>query len=291
MLVGIISYLCHALSVLFVGFFMLIPLALLKYLLPFKTIRDHITKWIEIVPYVWITLNAWHAKFLRTLQIDIRGDKNALSKNDWALVLCNHQSWVDVLLLAEFLDDKATLSKCFFKREVFWIPIIGMLCWALDFPAMHRYSKSYLKEHPEKKGKDLETTRIACEKYKHKPTIIINFIEGTRFTPKKHHKQHSPYQYLLKPKAGGVGLVMSCMGHLIQKIVHITFIYPTAKKTFWDYLSNRIGRVVIAVETHSVTPDLIGNYLEDAHYRAHFQHYLNQVWTKKDKLIADVLSE
>lgn len=259
--------------------------------MPFKTFREWITRWIEMVPYVWIKLNAWHAKVLRNLKLDIRGDIHALSKKDWALVMCNHQSWVDILLLTEFLDDKATISKCFFKREVFWIPVIGILCWALDFPAMHRYNKSYLKTHPEKKGKDLEAVQVACEKYQHKPTIIINFIEGTRFTPRKHHVQHSPYQYLLKPKAGGVGLVMTSMGHLIHKIVHITFVYPTGKKTFWDYLCNRIGRVVISVESHPVTPDLIGNYSEDAQYRTHFQQYLNQVWAKKDQLIASVLAE
>jgi hypothetical protein len=44
---------------------------------------------------------------------------------------------------------------------------------------MKRYSKAYLEKHPEKKGKDLETTRKACAKFSRIPVAIFNFLEGT----------------------------------------------------------------------------------------------------------------
>ena len=49
--------------------------------------------------------------------------------------------------------------------------------------------KKQLEEKPHLKGKDLESTKKACEKFKHTPVSIINFVEGTRFTPQKKSRQ------------------------------------------------------------------------------------------------------
>ena len=51
------------------------------------------------------------------------------------------------------------------------------------------------------RGQDLETTRRACAKYRNQPALILNFLEGTRFTAAKHEQQASPYVHLLRPKA------------------------------------------------------------------------------------------
>lgn len=290
-IVGVISYLFFVVSTAFIGIFFVIPLGILKIIIPHEGFRALVGKTLEIVPLIWNGLNQWLGKLTRKVKIDIRGDLKSLNKHEWYLVMGNHQSWVEIFLLAELLNGRAPSAKFFFKREVLWLPIVGFACWALDFPVMRRYSKSYLKNHPEKKGKDLEEAKKACEKYKRRPTTIVNFVEGTRFTPQKQRLQQSPYKHLLKPKAGGVGLVMSSMGNFITKMVHVTFVYPTGKKTFWDFLSNRMGKIVIVFETHPVTPDLIGNYVDDAAYRVHFQHYLNDVWRKKDELIESILKE
>lgn len=291
-IVGVIAYFFHFLTTAFISVLILFPLGFIKLLMPTEALRNIVTRWVEFaVPQLWVKLNTWHGKLTSNLKLELRGDINALSKKEWCLVIGNHQSWVDVLLLGECLIPKMATPKFFFKKETLLIPFVGLTCWILDFPLMRRYSKEYLKEHPEKKGKDIEETRAACAKYQARPVSVINFIEGTRFTQKKQQRQQSPYRYLLKPKAGGVGLVMTCMGDLIKKFVHVTFVYPTGKKTFWDFLSNRMKQVVIQVETHPVTPDLIGNYPEDLRYRAHFQHYLNEVWAKKDGLIDSILLE
>lgn len=47
---------------------------------------------------------------------------------------------------------------------------------------MKRYSRAYLLRHPERRGKDVETTRRSCEKFRLHPTTIVNFVEGSRFT-------------------------------------------------------------------------------------------------------------
>ena len=98
-----------------------------------------------------------------------------------------------------------------------------------------RTSKSQLKKNPKLRGKDLETTRKACEKFKEMPVSVVNFVEGTRFTVQKHARQNSPFPYLLKPKAGGVAFVMQAMGEQISKVVNVTIHYPEGIPTFMDF--------------------------------------------------------
>ncbi len=77
------------------------------------------------------------------------------------------------------------MNKYFLKQQLAWVPFIGLACWALDMPFMRRYSRSYLIRHPERRGKDVETTRRSCEKFRAHPTTIVNFVEGSRFTEEK----------------------------------------------------------------------------------------------------------
>ena len=107
--------------------------------------------------------------------------------------------------------------KFFLKKELIWVPILGIAWWALDFPFMKRYSAAVLKKRPHLRGKDIEITRQACKKFKSLPVSIMNFVEGTRFTREKHDKQKSPFTHLLKPKAGGIGFVLSTMGEQLQQ--------------------------------------------------------------------------
>ncbi len=104
---------------------------------------------------------------------------------------------------------------------------------------MQRYSKAYLAKYPEKQGQDLATTRKACERYKTNPVSVFNFLEGTRFTPEKHDEQNSPFEYLLKPKAGGIAFVLDAMGEQLQGLVNVTLHYPGGRPNFGTYSADK----------------------------------------------------
>ena len=104
---------------------------------------------------------------------------DGLHARGWYLVSSNHQSWVDILVLQRVFHGRIPFLKFFLKRELIWVPVIGLAWWALDFPFMQRGGG-----HGARRG-DLEATREACEKFKRIPTSVINFVEGTRFTPAK----------------------------------------------------------------------------------------------------------
>jgi 1-acyl-sn-glycerol-3-phosphate acyltransferase len=170
------------------------------------------------------------------------------------------------------------------------MPIMGLAWWALDFPFMRRHSEAYLKQHPEMRAKDQESTRRACAKFALIPTSVTNFMEGTRFTPAKHARQQSPYRYLLKPKAGGVALALNAMGGKFQSVLDVTIVYPEGIPGFWSFLCGRLRRVIVRVRSVPIPAALLhGDYGSDPAFREAFAKWVQQLWQDKDAQIAALL--
>lgn len=159
----------------------------------------------------WVGINNRIFDAILDVEWDIQGVDD-LRRDGHYLVVSNHASWVDIFALFRAFHLKAPLMRFFAKRLVFWFPGVGQAAWALEFPFMRRYTPEYLARHPEKRGRDLETTRIACQRYRTIPVSILNFIEGTRFTRAKAAEQGSPYRHLLRPRVGGIGFVLASLG-------------------------------------------------------------------------------
>jgi 1-acyl-sn-glycerol-3-phosphate acyltransferase len=166
---------------------------------------------------------------------------------------------------------------------------MGVAWWALDFPFMKRYSKEFLAKHPEMRGKDTETTRKACERFKEIPVSVMNFLEGTRFTQAKHDQQQSPYRYLLKPKAGGIAFVLSSMGGLLHSMLDVTIVYNEKTIGFWDLMCGRVHSVKVRVTQREIPAEFAaGDYENDAEFRERFQTWVSDLWLEKDALIGSL---
>jgi 1-acyl-sn-glycerol-3-phosphate acyltransferase len=264
---------------------------LLKLLSPKGRARDTVSEWVAWGARTWASVNVWLANRLLRVRWDIRGvDK--LDRRGQYLVCSNHQSWNDIFSLMRAFDRRAPFFKFFIKQELIWVPVLGLAWWGLDYPFMKRYSKARLDKHPELRGKDLETTRKACEHYRNVPVTILNFLEGTRFTRAKHDKQESPYRFLLKPKAGGMALSLSALGEKINQLLDVTIVYPEGAKGFWDFLAGRVRQVVIEVRSLTIPHELYsGNYEDDPAFRKRFQDWIAQLWAEKDRRIGELLAE
>ncbi|PLX82942.1 MAG: acyltransferase [Desulfuromonas sp.] len=263
-------------------------LALLKFVFPWSWFREPTTRLLNILAATWVDLNRlWIIPF-RDSPWHVTVDPN-LDPASWYLVVCNHQSWSDIFIVQTILNRRVPQMKFFLKQELIWVPLIGLVWWALDFPFMRRYSRSYLKKHPDKRGKDFATTRKACEKFRNQPVCIFNFIEGTRFTVEKHRKQHSPFQHLLKPRAGGIGYVLSSMGDLLPSLIDITIQYHGNVPGFWDFLTGKTPPAMIKIAVRPIPENLRhGDYSSDAQHRADLQKWLNRVWTEKDEALSEL---
>ena len=278
-LTGVITVLLLVINTLFWSLF-LFPVALLK-IIPIKLWRKYINITLDTIACYWIYCNNAGLKITRFINWEVTGVDN-LSKKSWYIVIANHQSWTDIVVLQRIFTGKIPFLKFFLKKELIWVPVLGLAWWALDFPFMRRYSQSFLMKYPHLKGKDIEVTKKACQKFKYIPVSIMNFVEGTRFTPQKHAKQESPFKNLLKPKSGGVGFVFSTMGSMITSILDVTIVYPQGQASFWDFLCGKVNTIKVHVEEIPVTDDFIGDYIDDPVFKNTFQQWLKCLWYEKD---------
>jgi 1-acyl-sn-glycerol-3-phosphate acyltransferase len=265
--------------------------ALLKLLIPISAWRRWCTVVSIEIANLWVGFNNLLLDVVNDIHWDVQGVED-LSLQDWYFVTCNHQSWADILVAQKVLFRKIPMLKFFLKQQLIWVPVIGLAWWALDFPFMKRYSAAEIAKNPALKGKDLETTRKACEKFKYTPVTVFNFLEGTRFTPAKHQHQQSPYRHLLKPKAGGAGFVLGAMGEQLHTMLNLTIYYPGDDRSFWHFLSGRVTEVVVRVEKRAISPQFLSrDYLNDEQFRREFQQWVSTLWEEKDRLINDLHQE
>ncbi|OIZ94330.1 glycerol acyltransferase [Candidatus Rickettsiella isopodorum] len=273
------------LIILTVWFIPLASVGLLRFIIPVKKWRQLTKKLMESLHVVWLRSNYFFLKWITPIKWEIKG-LDQLHFKEWYLLISNHQSWADILILQYIFSGKIPPLKFFLKKELLWtLPIASWACWLLDFPFMHRYSKARLAKHPELKNKDIEETKKASAKFKTIPTTVANFVEGTRFSQGKHDLQASPYQYLLRPKAAGMAFSLAILGDFFHKILNVTIIYPPQQMSLLDFLSGNIQKIIIDIETIPITKDWLGDYENDRQYRIYFQKKLNELWERKDQLI------
>ena len=290
LLLGLIASLLLAANALF-WVPILLAFAIVKLILPFKTVRLLIDPVLVAIAEIWIACNSgWMALTQRT-RWDVAVIAG-LDPHNWYLVNSNHQTWADIFVLQHLFNRRIPLLKFFIKDQLKWVAVMGLAWWALDFPFMRRHSEDYLKLHPEMRGKDQAATRRACEKFALIPTSVMNFLEGTRFTPAKHQRQQSPYRHLLKPKAGGIALALNAMGDRFQAILDVTIVYPDGAPNFWEFLCGKLKRVIVRVQILPVPEHLMhSDYAGDAEVRAAFQRWVQQLWQDKDAQISRLLTE
>lgn len=289
LVVGLIATVLMVLNALF-WVPILLLFALLKLVIPVKKMRLLIDPVLLHIAEAWIAGNSGWMRLTQRTSWDVQGIEG-LNYRSWYLVNCNHQSWVDILVLQHLFNRRIPLLKFFLKQQLIWVPVMGLAWWALEFPFMRRHSEEFLKKHPEMRGKDQATTRQACEKFALIPTSVMNFLEGTRFTAAKHQRQNSPYQHLLKPKAGGLALALNAMGDKFQAILDVTIVYPDGAPQFWQFLKGKLKRVVVRVRALPVPQHLAqGDYAGDAAVREAYQKWVHQLWLDKDAQIEALLS-
>lgn len=266
-------------------------LVIIKLLIPVKALRDPLSRLIAWVAQTWAMCNTLVARALMRIEYDNRLPAQLDPKGQY-LACANHQSWNDIFMLMQAFGYKAPFFKFFLKQELIWVPLLGLAWWGLDYPFMRRHTREQIEKNPALKGKDMETTRIACEKFKTQPVMVLNFLEGTRFTAAKHARQASPYQHLLKPKSGGFAFAMSAFGEQLNALLNITIVYPDGSRGFWDFLCGKVRRVIVDVQEITIPHDLYtGDYETDTQFRIRYHQWIAQLWAEKDARIAELLAE
>ena len=239
----------------------------------------------------WIGVNNWLIDHvLSETQWDISVDDDLdLNMQGRYLMTCNHQSWVDTTVNQYFGLTRMPLTRFFTKWELIFIPFVGQAFKILGFPMMKRHSKQQVEKNPALKHKDMAESRKACEQLLSQPFTLLNYLEGTRFTPEKHAQQQSPYHNLLKAKAGGLALALSILGNQVDALVDMTIVYPDGVPGYGEFWLGEVPRIAVNMRKIEIPPWVLGgNYEDDAEYRERFQNWVDELWAEKDRLISQI---
>lgn len=259
---------------------------LLKVFIPTKKLDEVAIK----LTNQWLSINNWlidHALPEIEWQITLPHD---LSLKGRYLLLCNHQSWVDTTVMQYIGLTRMPLARFFTKWELIFIPFLGLAFKILGFPMMKRHSPDAIAKNPALKKQDLDEAKRACNQLRSQPYTLLNYLEGTRFSPIKHAKQQSPFKYLLKPKSGGIALALNILGHEIDSLIDMTIVYPDGIPSYSDFWTGRVKRIGVDLREVKI-PDwvLAGNYEDDNAFKEQFQNWIGQLWKDKDQQIDNML--
>lgn len=213
-----------------------------------------------------------------------------LEQDKQYLLISNHLSWVDTSIVQYISQGRLPLTRFFTKFNLIYIPFVGQAFYFLDFPMMKRHTKEQIAKNPDLKSRDILEAKRACELLKDKPFALLNYLEGTRFTPEKRDKQQSPYQNLLKPKAGGISLAIQALGPQIDGILDMTIVYPDGSPSYTDLWKGNIKRLGVNVKRIDIPQELFtaieeGDYNNDEAMKQTMYAWLDKIWQEKDELI------
>ena len=222
-----------------------------------------------------------------------------LDKNKQYLLICNHQSWIDTSIVQYISEGRLPLTRFFTKHNLIYLPFVGQAFYFLDFPMMKRHSKEAIAKNPALKGQDIAEAERACRLLKDKPFALLNYLEGSRFTPAKRDALGSPYQHLLKPKAGGLTLAISALGQQIDGILDMTIVYPdyaNQPPEYGDLWKGKITRLGVHMQRLDIPETLfdaisMGTHHSDEAVKQAIYAWLDEIWQDKDARIGRMLAE
>ena len=252
---GLLLWLCASLLTMGVLCFLS---AVVFWVLPNQATHKIMWFWYEH----WVCMLGWWVrKLIPNIQLDI--DKP--SKNTPYIMIANHYSWLDILVLyaTVFGHDRAFVFVM--KRSLIKIPMIGIVCWGLGHPLLYR-GKS--------RRKNLVILKQATEKAVDYQHGIMIFPEGTRYT--KVSNPPTSLQHLLKPRTVGFEYIAKTISEKVE-VIDVTLVYGSSQHGIMDFLLGKTGRVKVIAKRHIVSA-------KDA------EEWLLDTWSKKDQVIQEVRS-
>lgn len=266
-------------------------LAIVKFLTPKGSARNRVTHCLSSVGEYWISFNKLMVSTVPGLKLDIQLP-DGLNHQGRYLVFCNHQSWVDIMVLQHSLNRQAPFMRFLLKQELIWVPFLGFCWWALDMAFLRRYSRADLLKNPALRGKDLENAARACEKLKHIPVSMMSFPEGTRFTAAKHQQQGSPFKHLLRPRYGGIGQILYSFDDALDHLIDVTIIYPEGPPNLWQFVSGQVKTISVRVRLLDIGPEVRGkDFREDSEAKNALKSWLNELWVEKEEYINNQITK
>ncbi len=263
-------------------------IAILRPLLPFAAAQRVCESGNNLIYHIWTDINCLIMHLTNRLELHIEGLEQVNIARS-CIIVSNHISWTDIVMIGRIFGHRIPITKFFMKHSLIYIPVIGLVCFGLGMPFLRRYSRQQLLKNPKLKGKDIASTKKACRRLVHAPSSLVNFAEGTRFTPAKRDAVKSPYRHLMPPKATSLAIALGQIGTQVECLINLTLAYPeNPHKPFIALLKGRMTKVYAHIEVidkEALAPHC-GDYLNDKQFKHDFTLWLRDLWQQKDELLS-----
>jgi len=209
-----------------------------------------------------------------------------LDADETCVVISNHVSWADIFVLQSVVSRRGPILKFLCKRELAWIPVLGLIFLAFDFPMLRRrarelptrpqgHARDKRSEADRRRG-DIERIREACAGLANAPAAMLAFVEGTRFREAKRDPS-AGFEHLLPPRVGGFAAILGALEPLGVTVVDVALVYPEPRpaRLFWHFLSGTAGPIDVVVQA---TPAVVIT-------REGAKSWLERRWADKDALL------
>ena len=98
-------------------------ITIFKVLIPLKAWHTFTGQILLIIARSWVSVNNFALALTQKIEWDVQG-LEGLEHDGWYMVSCNHQSWVDILILQKFFTYRIPFLKFFLKQELIWVPML-----------------------------------------------------------------------------------------------------------------------------------------------------------------------
>ena len=248
--------------------------------------RSALTGRMDLTIDLWVSANKLIIKVLRLIQIEVEWPTEPLRRDRWYMVVSNHQTWTDIIMLQSVLRPALPPLKFFTKRELIWLPMLGLAMKLLGFPYVRRARQTGGGgDSQAAAGKDRDAITAACAVFRNHPTAVLSFLEGTRFTPAKRDARNSRFQHLLNPKIGGLSAVLAGLAEELDTLIDVTIHYPGEPPGFWEFLQGKCPRARMRVVAHRLSGELRDP--DPAVQRAKVGAFVEALWRAKDARLSE----
>ncbi len=268
-----ISFLFITINLLFWLLFLILGV-LIRFFLPFGIVKTTTFKSVQLIYRFAVLFDAWWLLHVLKIRFDIEGEKEVLanlSMNDSPLIICNHQSWFDTFLLQTLISSNGPMLKFLIKRELLWVPVLGWVCMALNFPRLNR------RKDTESRASDRKVAERASFKLGDEAGALLLFPEGTRFSAEKRRARQSPYKNLLKPKQGGFNTILQVAANYTgrdTRLLDLSIRYEPGDANCWRCMSGAVD--IIHVKVRSTDTGKVSDGAT----------WLGECWRDKDKWLS-----
>jgi len=214
------------------------------------------------------------------IDLEIRGNIERI-KDQNCLIISNHCSWMDILLVQHMFCRNTPMIKFLVKKGLIYIPVLGWICWAYEFPLIPRGRSVDSSEGKIIANKKLQRDLTTTKRF---PASLVNFVEGTRFTAEKKNFQKSEFTNLLTPRTGGLHSIFKIFGNDISVIYDVTITYEDQSITFFDFLGGRSKKIIVTMDTMSRNSEDFPSENERSNREALGEWVLRR-WHRKDAII------